>query len=248
MEESLAMAGRAVADGIGTVVATPHLFRGDRTDAQPAALESKLEELRKALRQTRIALEILLGSEVHISHRLIPEVKSNKARLVINSGAYMFIEFPADHIFPGVKSLLFELMSQGIRPIIAHPERNSVFRKNPRLLHDLIQMGAAAQANSGSLFGRYGTSVLEAVERFLELNLIQFIASDGHNRRAYSPGLSEALRRAGSIIGEKNGRALVRENPRAVLKDEELPYFPAPKSPKQKILRLSLPRALGRRA
>jgi protein-tyrosine phosphatase len=146
----------------------------------------------------------------------------------------MFVEFPSEHVFYGVKNLFFELMSEGLTLIIAHPERNSVFIDNPSLLYELIEMGGLSQANSGSFSGLYGRGTEEAVLHFLELNLIHFIANDFHRSRSSAPRLSEAVRKAEMIVGKERARALVRDNPRAVLNDEEIPYLYDPVDPKEK--------------
>lgn len=133
-------------------------------------------------------------------------------------------------------------MSEGITPIIAHPERNMVFVSRPAFLYELIQMGALAQANSGSFSGVYGREVEEAVFRFLELNLIHFIASDGHNKRSLAPRLSEAVKRAEIVVGEeKRARALVLDNPRAVIENREIPFLAEAIDPEEKKLSLKIP-------
>jgi protein-tyrosine phosphatase len=156
----------------------------------------------------------------------------------------MFIEFPSDHIYSGIKELIFELTSEGIIPIIAHPERNSVFIRNMELLYDLIQLGSLSQANSGSFNHRYGTQVEEAAFRLLEMNLIHFVGSDAHNPRTSAPRLMDAVKKIEVIIGEEKARALVVENPQAVLSDLEIPYFPEPVDPREreKKLRIKIPR------
>ncbi len=179
-------------------------------------------------------MEILAGAEVHISHNLIDEIRKNRGNLALNQSSYMFVEFPSDHVFSGVKNLFFELMSEGINPIIAHPERNSVFIHSPSMLYELIQMGGLSQANSGSFSRVYGTRVEEAAHYFLELNLVHFIASDSHNTHSVVSRLSEAVKRARMIVGEEKARALVKDNPQAVLDDEEIPYLPDPVNPKEK--------------
>ncbi len=69
---------------------------------------------------------------------------------------------------------------------------------------------------------------------FLELNLIHFIASDSHNTHSLSSRLSEAVKSAQMIVGEEKARALVKDNPQAVLDDKEIPYLPEPLNPKEK--------------
>jgi protein-tyrosine phosphatase len=138
MEESLEMAKIAERDGVEKIVATPHLFRGNFIYEDLGIIgnfiyedlgiiEIKRSELSQVLKENNIHVEILAGAEVHVSHNLIDEIRKNRENLVLNQSSYMVVEFPSDLIFSGAKNLFFELMSEGIIPIIAHPERNSVF-------------------------------------------------------------------------------------------------------------------------
>lgn len=243
LEEAVEMARIAEEDGIQKIVATPHLFRGIFVHQDLGIIEERREELREALEANNIHVEILSGAEVHIAHNLMDEIRRNRNSLVINRRSYMFVEFPSQHVFSGVKELFFELMSEGITPIIAHPERNSVFVRNPSFLYELIQTGSLAQANSGSLSGIYGKEAEQAVFRFLEMNLIHFIASDGHNKSALAPRIFNARKKAESVIGTEGSTALVEDNPGAVLEDKEIPYLPEAEDPskKAKSLRLRFP-------
>ena len=249
MDNALEMARIAQEDGIEKIVATPHLFRNDFTPQDLGIIEEKRLELVEALDKNNIDVEILAGAEVHISHNLIDEIRKNRAYLVIHKSSYMFAEFPSDHVFSGVKNLFFELMSEGITPIIAHPERNSVFRRNPAMLYELVQTGAFCQVNSGSITGIYSVRSQDAVNQFLGLGLVHFIASDCHNSSSIPPKLSEAVKKAAEIIGEKNASFLVRDNPQAVLDNKELPYFPNPVNPKEqeKSFHVKIPNAFWRR-
>jgi protein-tyrosine phosphatase len=239
LEEAVKMARIAEQDGIEKIVATPHLFRDNLNYEDLSIIEKKKNELNLVLQKNKINVEILSGAEVHVSHGLLDEIRKNRDSLTLHESSYMFTEFPPDHVFSGVKQLFFELMNEGIIPIIAHPERNSVFTRNPVLLFELIQMGALGQANSGSFIGMYGRKVREAVFRFLELNLIHIIGSDGHNSRSQAPRLSEAARMAEELTGEK-AKALVRDNPQAVVDNQELPYTPEPVDPKEKEKKLMI--------
>lgn len=233
LEDSLAMARLALKDGIDTIVATPHLFKGGATLPEEDSFAGKKRELESALQGERIAVSLKMGAEVRVSHTLMSEVERNRKRLVINDSAYMFIEFPTDHVFPSVRGLVFELMSAGVLPIIAHPERNAVLARRPELLYDLVRMGALAQANRGSFLGLYGRMAADAAGLFLKYNLIHFIASDGHNTGSLAPILSDAVKRAELLVGSEGALALVDANPRAVLEDREVPYLPSPVDPRK---------------
>ncbi len=240
LDEAVEMARIAEKDGIEKIVATPHLFRGSYMHEDLSIIEDKRKELNKTLKVNNIHVEILNGAEVYIVHNLIDEIRKNRDYLVLNKSAYMFVEFPSEHIFPGVQKLFFELMREDIIPVIAHPERNSVFVRHPSLLYELVQMGATVQANRGSFLGVYGKETEEAVLRFLELNLIHFIASDGHNTHSLVPRISEAVMRVEAEVGDERARALVVDNPKAVLEDRELPFFTEAVNPDKKEKKLSL--------
>jgi len=248
LEESVEMARIAEKDGIKKIVATPHLFRNNFVYEDLNIINTKKKELIKALEVKKIKIEIFSGVEVHIAHNFIEEIRKNRSFLTINNSSYMFVEFPSEHVFSGVKNLFFDLMSEGIIPIIAHPERNSVFRKDPSVLYDLVQIGALAQANSGSFSGLYGQSSMEAVINFIELGLIHFIASDCHNTNYIPPRLSEAVAKATDLIGEEKARALVEDNQQAVLDDREVAFLPEAVNPKakQKSFNIRIPKILRR--
>jgi len=243
LDQAVEMARIAHEDGIEIIVGTPHLFNGSFAYDDLGVFEEKRALLEGALTAGNIPLKVLSGAEVHITHDLVAAVRGHRERLVLAGGSYMFVEFPHDHVFPGVKDLFFELMSERVTPIIAHPERNTAFVRFPKLLFDLVEMGALVQANGGSFLGRYGPDCEGAVLRFLELGLVHFISSDGHNTHSKPPRLAAAVERVAAVIGRENAAALVRDNPRAVIEDREIPFHPDPVHPdgKEKTLKLKFP-------
>ncbi len=249
MAESVEMARVAAGDGITAIAATPHLFRGTFPGVDLPVVAARRSELTAALREAAVPVEILQGAEIHVSHDLVDSVRRHKTDLVLGGSSYVFVEFPSDHVFSDAKGLLFGLTSEGVLPVIAHPERNLVFARRPDLLAELEGMGALAQANAGSLLGAYGSDTREAVARLLRAGLIHVIASDGHDPVRRPPKLSEAMRAAAAVLGDGPARALVEDNPRAILDDrDDLPYRPEPDvRPEGSAPRSGLGRIFGRR-
>jgi len=249
LEESIEMARIAAADGIEKIVGTPHLFRGDFKGVEIGAIRERRAELEHHLKREKIDIEVYAGAEVHISHNLIDEIRRHREILTVNNSSYMLLEFPSNHIFPGVKDLFFQIESEEIEPIIAHPERNSVFRKNPVLLYELIEMGALVQANRGSFQGRFGSSIRDAAFQFLDWNFIHFIGSDAHNVRSMSPQLADTFRMIAERIGKERAYALVWDNPQAVLSNDVIPYRTDPVYPvrEEKSFKIKLPRIIRKK-
>lgn len=218
-EDALAMARRACADGIAAVVATPHVITGLYPNARDAILEA-VEHFNGLVEQHGLPLKILPGAE----YRLEPDLPERLARdelLTINSGGrYLLVELPSSLIPPYTGRVVYELLLQGIVPVIAHPERNAGFTKEPSLLYDLISRGALSQITAGSLTGLFGSGAVAAARLFLEHGCAHFLASDGHSPHGRAPVLSTAVREAERLIGEEKARRLVTDNQRRVVQGE----------------------------
>jgi len=240
IEDSINIARKAVRDEIFQMVVTPHFFRGNFIHDNFRRVEERREQLAQVLEEKKIPLDIFPGAEVHISHNLISKIRQNREYLVLNHSSYMLVEFPSDHIFAGVKNLFYELLSERITPIIAHPERNSVFVRHPQVLYDLVVMGSLVQSNAGSLTGIYGKGVQDAVRMFLNLKMVHFIGTDAHNITTVPPLLSEAFHRAAEIIGLEDAKALVEDNPKAVIENKDIVNFPEPVVPERKGKKLKI--------
>ncbi len=240
---AVAMARIARDDGITHIAGTPHLYKGSFDFPDLGVFDEARAKLADALREEHIDLAILPGAEVHISHGLLNEVRARGKRMTLAGSAYLIVEFPDDHVFSGAKDLFFELMSEGFVPIIAHPEKNTVFSRFPKFLFELVALGALAQANAGSLIDGQDLEAGEAARKFLELGLVHFIASDGHDTHAKAPRLAAAAEAAAAVIGKAGAEALVSDNPRAVIDDKEIPFRPEPVDPagKDRKLKLRIP-------
>ncbi len=81
-----------------------------------------------------------------------------------------------------------------------------------------------------SLTGEFGLKIKQVGERLLKNRLIHFIASDAHSTNGRPPILSEGVRAAGRIVGEREAWKMVTEYPQAILEGLK-PDFPEPLRP-----------------
>ncbi|MBU1187065.1 MAG: hypothetical protein KJ908_09255 [Acidobacteria bacterium] len=246
--EALAMARLAVEGGVRAVAATPHLFRGTEDILDSRIVNKKHMELEKALKDSGIFLDIYLGAEVHIAHNLIELIRRHRKQLVLNGGSYMFVEFPSEHLYRDIRQLFFDVMTEGITPVIAHPERNAVLARHPEMLAEFIGTGVYCQVNSGSLLGVYGSVSRDAAWTFLENRCVHFLASDCHGTQSLPPNLDRAAVMVRKKFGDETARALVEDNPRAALESRSLPFVPDPviQEEKKRSLKIRIPSFLKR--
>lgn len=217
-DESIAMARQAVADGTTELAVTHHIISNKEFGREPEILE-KFLEMKKRLAAEKIALKLHLGSEIFYQHDI--DLKPRIATLN-NTGKYFLVEFPMEGIPRGADEKFFALIMEGTIPIIAHPERNVGFMKNPSRAFDFVQRGALMQMNAGSLTGKYGESVKDLATVMMNSRLIHFTGSDGHNTKRRPMHLGETYRIVCDTWGEKTARQIFYDNPRKMLAGEDL--------------------------
>lgn len=233
VEESIAMARQAVADGIRTVVATPHTLNGVYYSSSHE-VTGHVACLQEILQENQIELKLCSGSEAHICAGLAKRILSGEIATINNNGQYALVEFPVQAIPSGSKNELFQLKLKGITPIIAHPERNMVFQRRLELLYDLIAMGSIVQITAMSITGGFGEEAMECAHRLLDLRLAHIIATDSHSPENRPPVLSPALEVAAEIMGDiKEAKEMVTIRPDAILAGKPL-NLPEPKRLRKK--------------
>ena len=140
----------------------------------------------------------------------------------------MLLEFPFQSVPPNIEMTIFQILSAGITPVIAHPERNKRIQQNPKIIADLVERGAYAQLDAGSLTKSFGQESYQSAKKILEAGLAHFIATDAHHQDRRRPVLSAAAVIAAEMVGEQYARAMVEDNPEALIKDLAIPFQPDP--------------------
>lgn len=215
---SLKMCQQAASeDGIKTIVATPHILNGVYKN-KPQDIEEKVKILNQKIKENNIPLQILPGSEVHLSADIIEKIKKQKI-LTLNKSNYILLEFPHTQIPLHIEEILFQIQIMGITPILSHVERNLKFQQKPSLLAQLIQKGALAQITAASLCGFFGPIIKKFTQKLLVDGLVYCIATDAHTDSKEGRGsfFSQALTEASKIIGYQAALKLVQTNPQKII-------------------------------
>ncbi len=193
IDESLAIAEAAVAGGTRTVVATPHV--NSRYELDPRRIPPAVEELRAALRDRGIGLEVLAGAEIAQS-RLDTLDRATLRSLRLGAGPYLLIECPLSPPPRDFESEVLELLKSGERVLLAHPERSPLFMQKRARLQRLVRAGALSSVTAASMTGRFGDTVRHFTLGLLADGLVHDVSSDAHDARHRSPALLEGFRHA----------------------------------------------------
>lgn len=225
LDTSLAMARSAAADGIRTVVATPHV--SPRYETTSAEVVRRVSDLNKAIREAGVPLTVLGGAEV--SPVRIPEAAREELRpLCLGGSSCLLVESPYAHTVTFLDELLFDLQVAGFRPLLAHPERSPLFHGDVDRLRGLVARGVLCSVTASSLAGAFGSTVKRFSLQLVEEGLVHDVASDAHDDEgrplALSAALGEAERDLPGLAGQVDW--LTGAAPAAMLADEPLPPRP----------------------
>jgi protein-tyrosine phosphatase len=213
-EESLAMARMAVADGIASIVVTPHQL-GGFAENHGDAIRQRTGQLAELLAQHEIPLTVSPGADVRIEPGMIALVQQGEVLTLADRRKHILLELPHE-IYVPLDRLLSELRAAGIVGILSHPERNAGIMANPAVVEPLVDAGCLMQITAGSLTGAFGASSQAVAERLATSGLVHFVSTDAHGLKSRRPQLTAAHARMVELVGQALADECSIHNPAAV--------------------------------
>lgn len=194
IDESVALARAAYSSGITHVVCTPHIHEG-YFDNNIDSIKQAHQLFTEALRSENIPLQSHFAAEVRISPSVLKLVVSERLPFLgyLNSKPVLLLELPHSHIPPGTEQVINWLKSQGVVPMIAHPERNRDILANYGKASWLRGKGVLFQLTAGAITGTFGEKVRHCATRLLSDGFADVIATDAHNLHKRPPELKQAF-------------------------------------------------------
>ena len=225
--ESVALARASVADGVRIAAATPHVRDDYPTTAD--AMEQGVADLRAALREADVPLDVRPGAEVALDRLGVLSAAELRRLRLGGETRYVLVEFPYYGWPLSLAADVAALGAGGMTAVLAHPERNGDVQADPERLREVVEQGALVQLTAASLDGRLGRRSRAAAFELLERSLAHLLASDAHGPEVRDAGLASA---ANALGDESVARWLTADVPDAMLADEPLPARPErPRAP-----------------
>ncbi|WP_373974920.1 hypothetical protein NT239_15000 [Chitinibacter sp. SCUT-21] len=218
MESALSLAQLAVKNGINSAVLTPHIYPA-RWNNQKQQLLCDIEIFKLHLASQKIVLDVHLGGEVRIGDDILPLLEQDQIPFLgaVDGMKVMLLEFPDKLIPVGSENLIRHFLNLGIRPLIAHPERNTIVQNQPDKVQTFLNLGCWLQVTAGSILNQFGHTARKTAEYLIENNWVHIIASDCHNVQYRPPNLKQAY----DVIAKEHGAdyadMLMIENPQQII-------------------------------
>lgn len=177
MDETIAMLAKFESLGYQKVITTPHIF-SDYYKNTPEIIRRGLENVQETAQQLNLKIKIEAAAEYYFDEYFVEQIK---AKNVLSFGQnYVLMEFAFMNEPNNYKSVIFDLLSAGYIPVIAHFERYLYWHGSIEMAHFFREHGAKIQLNINSLSGHYGPDVRKQGERLITNDLVDFAGSDCH--------------------------------------------------------------------
>ena len=219
--DSLALCRALVADHVDTVVATPHQLGRFEMRTSAAEVREAVRRLNRALAEEGLELTVLPGAEVRLDERIDRLLVEGGVLTLADLGRHLLLELPRG-VFIDIEPLLTQLLSRGVAPIIAHPERDRELVQHSEALQRWLECGASLQVTAASLTGDFGPQVQEAAWMLVARGWVSTVAGDAHHHRLSPPRLTAAFGAIRARLGQDRACLLCIENPARVIHGERL--------------------------
>jgi protein-tyrosine phosphatase len=216
--ESLAMCRVAIADGVRTMVATPRWEAG-RAEP-PLAFEKCRRKLERLEAETRGVLSLKLGFAFQFSTELPGLVNRYGSKLALAGKQHLLISLPSVGMPLEVEDVWKALARAGFSILDAHPECNTVLRREPARLARWVSEGVRLQVDTASVAGTHGREVrrfaLECLRQYEGRIVIASNVRQGANKNS---SLGKVFEELTGSIGARQARSFMKETPAALIGD-----------------------------
>ena len=193
VQDSVAMAQRAVREGCSAICATPHI-RHDH-DVRIGEIAGRIAALGEEFERRGIPLRVLRGGEV--AETIVDDLDDAQLQAVcLGAGRWILLEPRPGPLSDSLEAAVDRLTARGFHALIAHPERHLTTDIFDRLTR-LVARGALVQATAAYFEpGPAAAGMLELAGR----GLVHVLASDAHSSHGGRPvAIAAGLRVLGGV-------------------------------------------------
>ena len=177
VDESLILISKMKKLGFSKIIGTPHSY--------PALYDNDSDSIKNAYKKIKNDnikdIELEYASEYMLEKSLIKKAKEKK--LLCLKDSHVLVEMSYISEPTGLHEIIFELIINNYKPVIAHPERYPFYFNNFEKYYKLKKIGCLFQLNLLSSVGYYGKQVMKVADKMLKRDLIDYVGSDIHNHR-----------------------------------------------------------------
>lgn len=200
--QAISMARELVSQGVERVVCTPHWSRSFPVTEERVA--SAASDLCRSLDDHNLELDVVVAAEVSDVFAATRPLDDLRRRSLGETA--LVVDVSPGLLPASLSAIVRRLVSAGLTPILAHPERCRAVQADPCLVDSLRADGALTQLVAPSLQSSR-EAVVSTARTLLRTGRIDLLASDAHDSTNRPP----ALRAAEEYVVTELGREIWNE-------------------------------------
>jgi len=215
LEESIACARVLVSNGYSHSFVTPHIWPSFPAN-HPTEIAQRCDVLQNALDQARVPLRLMPGGEMNFRADFL---ESTPASSLVTYGLqqkFMLIDIWVNVLPEWFEEQVTWLQKQGLKLILAHPERLRAVQDDVSLVARFLDMGMLLQGNLQCLSDPNTSATRQTIDVLLPRGVYTFLGSDLHHLETM-PARMKGLRHAIDLVGQDQVNQLTIVNPRMLM-------------------------------
>ncbi|MEM7161345.1 MAG: CpsB/CapC family capsule biosynthesis tyrosine phosphatase [Bacteroidota bacterium] len=177
LNESIEMIQKFVELGFKKIITTPHVmndyYRNDKEK-----IIAGLEGVQGELANRNVQIKMDASAEYYLDDDLERKIESKEVIPIHNKYLLFELPFVSEPIF--LNQIVFTIQSNGLIPILAHPERYTYWKNEYSKYKELKDKGVLFQLNINSLSGYYSPEARQIAEWMVDQEMIELVGTDCH--------------------------------------------------------------------
>ena len=206
--ETFRMLKAAVADGIGTIICTPHMTPGVY-EFPEERFQAHFTEAEEYIRQERLPLRLYRGAELLYTDNTPRMLREGRIPTMAGT-KYAMIEFSPTDTREHIYDALQKVANAGYIPIIAHMERYPAIRKISQVKEMKSRFRAMVQINARSLTRKQPLLRRGFFDGIFKEGLVDFVATDTHAMEGRETCMTAGMKAAEEKYGAETVRRLMK--------------------------------------
>jgi protein-tyrosine phosphatase len=182
LEKSLELVQALVGLGYTKLIMTPHIM-GDFYKNTPEGIREKLGLLKAAVQGKGLNIELECAAEYYLDEWFVRRLEENEQLLTFGKNNYLLFETSYINEPSFLKGVIFDMLSAGFKPVLAHPERYTYLYGKFDDLKTIRDSGVLLQINLNSLGGYYSEGAKKVAEKLVDAGMVDMVGTDAHSMK-----------------------------------------------------------------